>query len=75
MIKINEVYIDRFKCFGNKLYLYPVKNGIHLSFDYNSKMYLGLEMFYIPRNHNYIQRISDNLINELLRKGILEYEE
>ncbi len=32
-------------------------------------------MFYLPKNQAYIDKAADQLINELLRKGILEYIE
>lgn len=56
--------------------MYPVSKGVYLVFDSENREYVGFETFFInTRFDNWVAKESDNLINELLRKGILEYAE
>lgn len=61
------------KCIGKYSYIYPVSKGVYLSFDSETRTYEGLEMFYLPKWMPSIDKKADELIEELLRKGILEY--
>ena len=70
MIKISQQYIHRFKRWPH-LYVYPITKGIYLAFDDKTLEYLGIEMFYLPRNNNY-QTQADDLLNNLLSNGLLE---
>ena len=60
---------------GSAELIFPLCKGIFLAFDSKTREYIGLEMFYLPKNQAYIDRAADNLINELLRNGVLEYIE
>lgn len=53
--------------------MYPVSKGVYLAFDSETREFVGTEMYFIARFSNWAQKASDELINELLRKGILEY--
>lgn len=55
--------------------MYLISKGCYLSFDLYSKEYIGIETYFICKNDTWISKAADNLINELLRKGILEYIE
>lgn len=70
VIKINKMYIERFKLSHNE-YLYPVSKGIYLAFDKDTFKYIGIELFYLadPKKCN---KLVDNKINELVSKDILE---
>lgn len=70
MIKINTNYIDRFKKTRCE-YLYRVTKGIYLAFDIESLEYIGIEMFYLPKNPKLIDKVCDMKLNELISKDIL----
>ena len=69
MIKINQIYLNRFKSYNNK-YLYPIYKGIYLSFDKSSLEYIGIEEFYIPKFDTY--KKANELIEKLYYFNILE---
>lgn len=71
MICINKNYIHIFKKILNE-YMYLMKRGIYLAFDSSDLHYIGLEMFYYPRDYKEISKQEDELLNELLSKGYLE---
>lgn len=70
MIQINTNYINRFKKTRCE-YLYMVSKGIYLAFDIESLEYIGIEMFYLPKNQRLVDKECDNKLNELISKDIL----
>lgn len=71
MIRINRLYIDRFKYFGNS-YNFQVMNGVWLSFDKNTLEYVGYELFGHFYHLDFISKECNTKINELLAKDLLE---
>lgn len=70
MIQINTNYINRFKKTHCE-YLYMVSRGIYLAFDINTLEYIGIELFYLPKNPKIIDKECDTKLNELISKDIL----
>lgn len=70
MIRINNQYLNRFKK-NNCEYLYMITKGIYLAFDIESLEYIGIEMFYLPKNPKLIDKVCDMKLNELISKDIL----
>lgn len=70
MIQINKNQLHRFKKL-NCEYLYMVSKGIYLAFDIESLEYIGIEMFYLPKNPKIVDKLCDIKINELISKDIL----
>lgn len=70
MIQINTNHLHRFK--KNRIeYLYMVSRGIYLAFDINTLEYIGIEMFYLPKNQRLIDKVCEIKLNELISKDIL----
>ena len=70
MIQINNTQLHRFK--KNRIeYLYMVSKGIYLAFDINTLEYIGIEMFYLPKNQRLVDKVCDTKLNELISKDIL----
>lgn len=74
MIRINQNYINRFKR-NNLEYLYYVNRGVFLAFDINDYTYIGIEVYYTPKNYNLINKECERKLSYLLGKEILEYYE
>ena len=73
MIQINSTQLHRFKKTRCE-YLYMVSKGIYLAFDIESLEYIGIEMFYYPKNLKnlrLIDKVCDIKLNELISKDIL----
>ena len=70
MIQINNTQLHRFKKTRCE-YLYMVSKGIYLAFDIESLEYIGIEMFYLPKNPKLIDKVCDMKLNELIYKDIL----
>lgn len=70
MIQINTNQLHRFKKTRCE-YLYMVSKGIYLAFDIKSLEYIGIEMFYLPKNQRVVDKLCDIKINELISKDIL----
>lgn len=70
MIKINNTQLHRFKKTHCE-YLYMVARGIYLAFDIKSLEYIGIEMFYLPKNQRVVDKVCDTKLNELISKDIL----
>lgn len=73
MIRINEQYLYKFKKVGKYSFRYQICGGAYLNFDYETREYTGWETNLSPFIHNFISKKADQLINDLLTKGILEY--
>jgi hypothetical protein len=48
-----------------------ITQGIYLAFDINTLEYIGIEMFYLPKNQRLIDKVCDTKLNELISKDIL----
>ena len=70
MIQINTNHLHRFKKTHCE-YLYMVSKGIYLAFDIESLEYIGIEMYYLPKNPKIVDKQCDNKLNELISKDIL----
>lgn len=70
MIQINTNHLYRFKKTRCE-YLYMVSKGIYLAFDIDSLEYIGIELFYLPKNPKLIDKVCDIKLNELISKDIL----
>lgn len=70
MIQINTNHLHRFKKTRCE-YLYMVSKGIYLAFDIKSLEYIGIELFYLPKNQMIVDKACDNKLNELISKDIL----
>lgn len=70
-MKINRAYLHLFKR-SNNCYLLQIKKGIYLAFDKQDYHYIGVKMFYAPKNINYYETIADRQMYYLFNKGILE---
>lgn len=73
MIKINQNYINRFKC-STTQWLYYVSPGCFLAFDKDTFEFIGIELFYLPANYDLISKKCDDKIQYLLGMDILIYE-
>ena len=71
MIIINKGYLDYFYETKNE-YLYQVHNGVYLSFDKATLEYKDIVLYYLPFDFKSYQKASDDTINRLISKGILE---
>lgn len=71
MYKISPIHLDRFTKRRYE-YLYPVSKGIYLAFDSETLEHIGIELFYLPFTRDY-ERKAEELLNNLLIKGILEF--
>ena len=71
MIIIKREYLDKFYKSG-KDYLYPVSKGIYLCFDGDTLAYKDVIYYYLPFDYKSYQKDSDDLLNRLITKGILE---
>lgn len=71
MIRINKQYLYRFKK-SRCEYLYPLSRGSYLAFDSDSLEYIGIELFYLPRDPGKPEREAYILLTDLLSKNILE---
>lgn len=74
MIRINEQYIDNFRLIYGKYY-YTVCKGVYFSFDGETKEYINVETMFLNKYSNWIQTKCEEKMNELLRRGILEFIE
>lgn len=72
MIRINKIYIDRFKKTRNGYY-YMIAKGIFLNFDLDL-IYEGYNIMYLSPI-KVIDKIVNEGINNLLNKGLLEVED
>lgn len=70
MIQINTNHLHRFKKTRCE-YLYMITRGIYLAFDINTLEYIGIEMFYLPKNQRLVDKVCDIKLNELISKDIL----
>ena len=69
-MKINKSYLHLFKKVRSE-YLYKVVNGIYLAFDIKSLEYIGLEMYYLPKDIEYIENKAHKLLNILMYNEII----
>ena len=69
-MKINKSYLHLFKR-GYNEYLYKVSNGVYLAFDKNTLDYIGIELFYLPKDIEYINKKADRLLDILIYDEIV----
>lgn len=69
-MKINKSYLHLFKKVRSE-YLYKVINGVYLAFDTYSLEYIGIELFYLPKDIEFVNKKADKLLDILIYDEIL----
>lgn len=71
MIRINKLHLDKFKYFRNT-YNYMVDRGVWITFDSPGLDYIGINLFFLPKDMSEYERKADEVINKLIARDILE---
>ena len=70
-MKINKSYLHLFKKVRSE-YLYKLVNGIYLAFDKNTLEYIGIEMYFLPKDIEYINKKADKVLDILIYDEIID---
>lgn len=71
-MRINKIYLDRFKK-SNRSYLFMIKRGAFLSFDYKTLEFDGIQTFSMF-DVNKLQKEAEAVINRLVSLDFIELE-